>query len=176
MHIRRRSLLAASALLPLAACGAVTVTTANGVTTVKINTASIDAWGQAAINAATMLAPLAGAAAPAILAIGGVARVDLAAFDKASAGSVTLTFDRGSPPAAVASVLADARNLLTAAQPVIPAKSGTAAATYLSALAVIVSTAEAAVGVAPTAVAARLSAERPMTEGEALTALGVKAR
>lgn len=174
MHITRRAFLGTAPAAALAGCGVITTTSAGSGTTVTVNTARADAWGQAFINAASMLAPFAGAAAPAILAIGAVAKADLAAFDTASGGSLVLTFPSGSVPAKLAAVLADGQKLLAAAQADMPAKIGTEAQTALNALATIVSTAEAVVGVSPTLAAARLSATAPMSESAALKVLKVQ--
>lgn len=172
MNTTRRAILGASALIPAAAllgCGMISSTTTNGVTTVTVNTADANNWGQAFINAASLIATLAiPASAPAILAIGATAKVDLAAFNTATNGTLTLTFNSGSPPAALASLLTDGQNLLTAAQGAIPAAAATQAQTYLTALATIVSTAEAAVGVSVAGAAAR------MTQTQALATLGVR--
>ena len=175
--IHRRALLGASALLPLAACGIVTTTTTNGVTTITVNVARVDAWAQAGANAATLIADLPGiAATPASVAILGIValvKLDAGAFDKAANGQTVLTFDANSVPASIASLASDARTLLGDARAALPNVASTAmndAQTYVNAVQTLVSLFDATVGgVKVGAVPA------PMTEAQALAVLGVKA-
>lgn len=180
MPMTRRRILAipssAVSVVALAGCGIITTTTTNGVTTVTLDVGRIDAWAQAFQNAGTLILGLPGMpvllgpAAPVITAIIAMAGADIAAFDKAAAGKLTVTFDTTSIPAAITSVLADGKKLLTTVQAAIPvgAIAGTVG-TYISALATIVSIFEAAIGSAPPAMGAT-----PLAESRALAALGVK--
>lgn len=178
---RRCFLRATSALIPaalLGACGAVTTTTTGGITTVSVNVAKIDAYAQAFQNAgntilgmpgmAAMLGPYALVASQVTAAVA----TDIAAFDKAAGGQTTLTFDATSVPASINSVLADGQKLLTTIRAGLPqtAVVGTVA-TYINALATVVSLFEAMVGTAP---AAAIMGATPMSEDTALTILRVQ--
>ena len=114
---RRIALLSAASLLALAGCSAVTSTTTNGVTTITVNVADIDDWAEAFLNAAGLILALPGIAAGptgiAITAVLAVIKADLAAFNAASGGNVTLTFNSTSVPAAIQSVLTDGQTLLS---------------------------------------------------------------
>jgi hypothetical protein len=150
---RRIALLSAASLLALAGCSAVTSTTTNGVTTITVNVADINAWAQAFLNGATFLLALPGVAAlPAASLIGlalAAVKTDLAAFDSAAGGNVTLTFNSTSIPAAIKSVLTDGRTLLSDAAGVpgaVPATVQATASEYVQALETVVSTFAAAVG------------------------------
>src|SRR6185437_11906274 len=122
--MNRRRLLRTTALAlvaaPIAACSVFQSTTTNGVTTITVNVAKLDAWGQAFINGGTMLLGLPGVATlPAGVEIAAVlvmAKANLAALDAETHGQAMLTFDSTSVPAAIQSVLADGKNLLTDAQ------------------------------------------------------------
>lgn len=179
---RRTTLLRTAAILPvaaLAACGVFTSTTTNGVTTITINVAQVNAWGAAFINAAALVSGLPGIAGTpaglAIVAVGAVAKTDLAAFTATAGASVSLTFDKTSAPAAIQSLLTDGQTLLTDAQgalgSVAPASLGSAQ-TYVAAIQTIVSLFTAAMGVS--ASTAKVSATAPMSEANALASLGVK--
>lgn len=177
MSIPRRTLISAVPVIALAACSAFTTTTKNGVTTTVVNVAQIDAWGQAIVNAARLVSTLPGivgtAPGAAIAVAAGLASVDLAAFDKAAAGSLTLSFDANSVPASITSllsdgstVLADAKSALTSAVPAVVQT----AQTYVDALQTIMSIFNAAVvtkvGAAP--------GPQPMSERDALKTLRVQ--
>jgi hypothetical protein len=171
---RRIALLSAASLLALAGCSAVTSTTTNGVTTITVNVADVDAWGQAFLNASGLILALPGIAAlpvgAAISAVLAVIKTDLAAFDTASGGNVTLTFNATSVPAAIQSVLADGKTLLSDAAGVPGAVTATVQATaseYVQALETVVSTFAAAIG----QITAGAS---PMSLGQALSVLKVK--
>lgn len=176
MHISRRHLLAASTLVPVAACGVFTTNTTNGVTTISVDVAKIDGWAQAFQNAGNLVLALPGVpallgpAAPIVTATIAMVAADIAAFDKSAGGSVVLTFNAGSVPAAISSVLADGQKLLSTIQAALPSTAivGTVA-TYVNALATIVSVFEAAIGLP----VAKLSAAS-MSEAQALAALRVK--
>lgn len=177
MYISRRAILGTSALLPAAAlvgCGIVTTTKVNGVTTITVNVAQINAWAQAFGNGAAMVAGLPGIvgtpAGAAIAAISALVKVDAAAFNTAAAGSLTLTFNATSVPASIQSIVTDGQTLLNATKaaiPQVPAAAATLANTYLNAIATLVSLAEAAI---TTKVG---TPHTPMTEGAALAVLRV---
>ena len=180
MHISRRTLLRTSALgsvAALAACGVVSSTTSNGVTTITVNVAQVAAWGAAIKNGAALIAGLPGVAGTpqgaVVMAIVAVVTADLAAFSTAAGGSVSLTFNSTSVPAAVSSLLTDGKTLLTDAQGALGNVGATVLATaqtYVAAVQTIVALFEAALG--STAVGA---AAPKMTEAQALTVLGVAA-
>lgn len=171
MNITRRHILAASAIVPIAACGIVT-TTGNSV---SINVAQIDAWGQAFLNAAGLVLTLPGLAVPygaLVTALIPVIKADLAAFDASAGGKVTLTFDASSVPAGVSSLLADGKQLLTDVTSVpglLADGAASTANTYVQAIATIVSIFSAAVGSVSVG-----AASGGMTEGQALAVLHVK--
>lgn len=169
---RRTILLATAALLPLAGCGIFSTNTTNGVTTVTLNVANAEAWGNAFINAATLISSLAGvagtAAGTAIAATGATAKTDLATFVAQAGSQVTLIFDTTSVPAFVTSLLGDGQTLSGLAGGVITSTSTTVAQSYLTALQTIVALFQAAVST--TAAAAPMK----MTQAQALATLRVK--
>ena len=166
--MKRRTLLAASLALPVAACGM--VTTGSGAITV--NVADLVTWGVAIGNGATLLANLPGVPASvptALTTLSSKVNADLAAIAAASNGSATLSFASGSVPAAISSLLTDAQtilNLATAAS--LPASFSSTAQTYILAIQTVVGLIQAAVQTTTKAAAL------PMTEAKALTVLGVR--
>jgi hypothetical protein len=178
---RRRALTAASVFIPaalLAACGIVTTTTTNGITTITANVARINAWGAAFINAAELISALPGIAdtraGMVVSESSMVITADLSAFAKAAGSAVTLTFDATSIPASMTSLLNDGTTLLHVAQAALPSATGAAvsdAGAYIMALQTIVSLFTALVAAAPTTTAAAVS---PMAEKRALAVLGVR--
>lgn len=177
MNPTRRSFVTVAAAVPfVAACSAFTTTTTNGKTTVSVDVSKIDAWGQAFSNAGLLILGLPGVSAlpigAAITAGIALVKADLAAFDTAAGGNVTLTFDTSSVPAFVQSVLADGKTLLADVSGVPGALSSTVqteANEYVQALATIVSVFSATIG---SMVAA--AAPGGMSEGTALATLRVK--
>lgn len=179
--MNRRSLLFASALVaPAALLAGCATSTANGVTTITLNVASVEAWSTAFLNASTLIAGLPGIAGSGpsvvLMALANVIAADIASFKTAAGGNLSLTFDRTSVPKAITSLLADGQSLLTDTKALL---SGVAAAdaataqTYLNAVATLVSLFEAALGNVSAKASGVLGAE-PMTERQALGALGVK--
>lgn len=175
----RGTALSVAALALLTRCGAVTENTTNGVTTITVNTAQINAWGQAFVNASKLVASLPGITGTttgvAILAVGTVVGADLTAFNTAAKGSLSLTFNSTSIPAAVTSILTDGSTLLTdskAALSDVAATATTTAQTYIDAVETVVSLFQAAVG--SVAVGAALGATSKMTEAQALATLKVQ--
>ena len=170
--MNRRHFLASTAIaaatLALSACDAVTSTTTNGVTTLTINVAQINAWGQAIVNGADILAPFAGTAGSIILLVAKTAEADLASVNTLSGGSATLTFNSTSIPAAVQSLLTDGKTVVADASGAISASAGTAATEALNALETIVSIFAATLG--------SMGAAAPkMSEAQALATLKVAA-
>lgn len=181
--ISRRAFLGTSALtaagLGLAGCGAVTSTTTNGVTTININVAQFDSWFTAFDNGANLILGLTGISATptgaAIVAVGAMLAADLKAFDTATKGQTTLTFDSTAIPAAVQSLLTDGSTLLADAQAAVTGVAATDVATaqnYLNALETIWSLVQAQFG--SLMVGAPLRAAPRMSEAQALAVLRVK--
>jgi hypothetical protein len=174
---RRWVLFAAAATAALSGCGAISTTTTGGVTTLTINVAQLNAWGQAFSNGAKLISGLPGIlgtpAGLAIFAITTAAASDLAAFNVAAGGSVSLKFDRTSIPAAVQSLANDGQTLLTdsvGALGNVATTAMTTAQTYVSAVQALVSLFQAALGVAPVAA---MRGATPMSEAHALATLNV---
>ncbi len=121
MNMTRRALLGATAVaLPvaLAGCGIVTSTTVNGVTTVTVNVAKLDAYAKAVQNGtdALLANPLiagamgAGVAVAVAAALTGAADA-ISAIDKQANGSQTLTFSATNVPAALTSLQSNATTI-----------------------------------------------------------------
>ena len=179
----RRALLRSSALVPalalLTRCGAVTQTTTNGVTTVKINVAQIDTWFAALDSGASLVLSLTGVAATpaglALTAIGATISADLKAFDTATKGQATLTFDTTSVPSFVLALETDANNLLTNVKTAVSgavATDVTTAQNYLNAVETVVSLFMAEFG--SLTVGAAAGAAPKMSEADALAVLTKK--
>ena len=174
----RRNLLSTASLLALGGCGAFTLSTANGVTTVTINVAQIDSWAQAFKNGAKLILglpgilPMLGSAGNVAFALIDVVATDIRAFDVAASGSATLSVNLNNVPDFISTVLADGQMILGTITKALPdtAIVGTAA-TYLNALATVVSLFEAMLGVAPAA-----APRARMSETAALALLNVSAK
>ena len=172
--MKRRAFLIATTAL--AGCN---VTTNGSSTTVTINVSQAVAWGTAFVNAAGILAQIAGIAGtpfaqtftsviqPALLGA-------LNELNAATNGTVSLTVDKASPQAFLQSMFNNASTLLSTAKTALPNVAPTAlttAQTYVSALQTLVSVFGAAIGqLVPTA-----GAGGGMDEGEALKLFNVKA-
>lgn len=161
---------AVGALALLTGC---TSTTTNGVTTVTINVAQANAWGQALLNATSLVTSLPGVVgtppALAISAIEPLISADLTAFNTAANGQLVLTYDRSTPASAVTSLAADGQKLVSDVQAAIgTVASGQlqTAQTYLAAVKTIVSLFQAAAGSVTAA-----AAPGGMTEAQALAVL-----
>jgi uncharacterized protein YceK len=174
--LNRRTLLSATALLGLAGCGIVTTNTTNNVTTVTVNVAKINQYAQAfAAGVATVLgvpgvSALMGQYLAPFTAIENAVVTDIAAFNAATGGAATLTFDASSVPASITSILNDGKNILTTIQTALPqtALIGTLM-DAVNAVQTIVLLFEALLP------AATVSAPLlPMPEAKALAVLGVK--
>ena len=168
--ISRRAMLTSVAFpmatVALGGCSLFSSKTVNGVTTITVNLNQLDSWGQAIANAGTMLAPIVPSVGPAIMAVVKVVAADIAAIDKDTGGTATLTFDATSIPAAISSLLADGQTILKTATAALPAEITSEARTILGALQTIVSLFAAALG--------SMGAVKPaMTETQALAALRV---
>jgi hypothetical protein len=178
-QITRRHLLAASAVLPVgAALAGCVASTVNGVTTVTVNLATVDAYAQAIGNAVTTLLTI-----PALstgLGVLGVATIttastdvtkSISALDTANAGSESFTFSTASVPAALASLQADANTIVSNVGTVVTSLGSTLAAnvtTTVDALETVVSLLTALV---PTGAVSAVKLK--MTEAQALAVLGV---
>lgn len=169
--LSRRTLISAIPTIAAAGALAACAKTANGIV---LNVAQVDAWGQAALNAAQLVATLPGIAgtAPsvAIAAFAPMISADLKAFDAAAGGKVELTIDTSSPANIANSLLNDFQSLLNALVVAVPNVASTQAQqaqTYLSAFKTIVSLFQAAMG----SMTASASAGS-MSEAQALKALG----
>jgi hypothetical protein len=179
MH--RRTILRATALAPVAAgLAACTATTSGGITTATINVAQVNSYGQAVLNAVALLtsAPgvsaLIGPYASVITLAVTMAKADLQAFDTAAGGSLTVSFSTTSVSAAVQSLLTDAQTVFGDFQTAIGSQLGAlggAVTTYYNAFTTVVSLIQAVVSTAQGLASAPVT---PMTEAQALAALGVK--
>jgi hypothetical protein len=178
MNITRRNFSKESLLLASALVGGVTLmagcttSTVNGVTTVTLNVAQVNAWGQALVNSTTLVAGLPGInatpEAQAIKLVGPMISGDLAAFNKAANGALSLTFNTTSPAAGITSLVTDAQTLLNDTSAAIGSNLGGVAQEYLDAIKTVVSLIQAATATSLVAGAT------PMTEAQALATLGVK--
>jgi hypothetical protein len=139
--MNRRHLLATVPAFALAACGTVTTTTANKVTTVSIDVAKLTGWADAISVAADGIlsvlqgVPQAAAAAAMVTSVKGLVIADVDAINRASGGQTKLVFDASSPPAAVLSLLSNAREILTDMNGVqLPGNAAKQVAPYLLAI------------------------------------------
>jgi hypothetical protein len=147
--MKRRALLAASALLPIAAC---TISTSGTTTTVTVNVADIDNYGQVAVSAVGTILSIAAVAsaigAPAV-AIINAASAALAAslkdFDKACNGSLTFSLDNASLKSAAQSVAGDMAAVLTDLQSAQGGLAGHIGAGDLANVNTVIAAAETAV-------------------------------
>ena len=137
--MNRRHLLATIPALALAACGTVTSSKTGTVTTVQVNVAKLTAWADAISTAASAIltilsaVPQTAAVAMMVESVQKLIVADIDAINRAAGGQAVLTFDAASPPAAVASLLADGRELvadLTAAN--LPPGVGGKVAPYVA--------------------------------------------
>ena len=174
----RRSLLAGVPLLgALAGCSLFTSTTTNGVTTLTMDVARTDTFVQALVSGLSQLAMLPMVPVPyqaSFAAISAMILKDVAAFDAAAGGKITLKFDSASIPKEVDSVVADAQSILTTMAAALPqtALVGTVLQ-IVSAVKTIVLLLEAMVPPLVPASATRAMGSVPvMPEATALTILG----
>jgi hypothetical protein len=158
----------------LAGCGIFTITKTNGVTTVTINVAKIDQYGNALASFTASVAdvPGIGAYLVPVKAIENVVLQDVAAFDAAANGQTVLTFDANSIPASINSILADGKILLTTIGKALPQSAivGTVLEAF-NAVQTIVMVIEALLPVDTKLAAAAAPRPFPMTEGRALAVL-----
>ena len=171
--LTRRTLIASVPGIAAAGALAGCAVSQNGpVTTVTLDVAKMNAWGQALVNGAELVAVLPGFTgtppALAILAIGPVIAADMTAFNKATEGSLTFTYDKTSPATQVTSIVDDAQKLVSAVTgsvSQIPAAVVADFTQYAQAIKTIVSLIQAAIG--------SVSAAAPMgmTEAQALAVL-----
>lgn len=170
--LTRRTIISAIPGITAAGVLAACAKTDNGIV---LNVAQVDAWGQAALNAAQLVATLPGivgtAPAAAITAFAPMISADLKAFDTAAGGKVSLIIDKTSPANVANSLLNDFQSLLNdlvAAVPNVASAQMQQAQTYLNAFKTIVSLFQAAMG----SMTASASASA-MTEAQALKTLRV---
>lgn len=148
------------------------------VTTVVLNVASWNAWGQALVSAAQLVSVLPGIppqiAVP-IQALGPEISGAMSAFNTAAAGQITLTVDTSSPVNVASTLEADAERLLSdteAAVPNVASTQVTQAKEYLAAIETIVALLQAAMSTnTAAAVSFRRKAVMHMSEERALKVL-----
>ena len=169
--MNRRTFLHIAAIAPVAALVACSESTTNGVTTITLNVAQVSAWGQAFVNAGTLLAPLTGPTGVAILSVVSAVENDISGISTLAGGNASLSFNSTSVPAAIQSLLSDGQTIISDAAGALGAGITTAAQTYLTAAQTIASLLAAAIGSVSVGVAA---ATPKMTENHALDVLGVK--
>lgn len=105
------------ALLPALAAAACTTTKNGTVTQVHLDMQQVAAWSSAVTTAADVILPLIPAPAPAMTAAKAavdLVNADLAALSQKYGSDAVLTFDAGSPPAALKSLLADMQQVVSA--------------------------------------------------------------
>lgn len=117
-HTRRNFMRTIVAGTAIGALGACTITTSGGVTTLSLNVAKVVAYGQAGINAVSMILSVAavssaiGAPAVAIINTSATAlEAALAAFKTTAGSAVTVSYDNTSVKTAVDSVLSDLKTV-----------------------------------------------------------------
>lgn len=178
--MNRRALLRSAApfvvTVYVGGCSIFTTTTTNGVTTVTLNVAKINQYAQAfASGVATVLgvpgvSVLLGVYLAPFQAIENAVVMDIAAFNAATGGSATLTFDATSVPASINSLIADGKSILTTIQTALPQTA--IIGTLMDAVNAVQTIYDLFVALLPsTTVSAALP---PMTEAKALAVLGVK--
>ncbi|GBQ32327.1 hypothetical protein HLH34_04525 [Gluconacetobacter azotocaptans] len=182
-HLSRRSLLrGAIALAGASALAACAVSTNGNVTTITLNVAKIDAYGQAGLNAAATVTgflstvPAAAPYVPLIAAAETALSGALTALSSAAGSALTIDYNDATWKTRVDSVLHALAAVGTAIGvalkgmgPALPASIAADANTAVSALRTVISLFEGLVGVS----AARAVAAPEMTEAQALRVLGV---
>jgi len=112
--MNRRALIS---LLPMIVAAGCTTTKVGNVTQVHLDMQQIAAWSSAVTTAADVILPMIPAPAPAMTAAKAavdLANADLAALAQQYGSDAVLTFDAGSPPAALKSLLADLQQVVAA--------------------------------------------------------------
>jgi hypothetical protein len=180
---RRFLLLSVSAIVPaafLAGCGAFTSNTVNGVTTVTVNVAKIDAYGLAIQNGADALLAnplISGALGPqtsiAIAAALASAAAAINAINTSAKGSQTFTFNSASVPTALVSLQADAVTIFNTFKTGLAAAGQSLPANVLSVFDALQTVVALLLALIPTVGAPKASALPRMTmaENQALTIL-----
>lgn len=185
MNFSRRRLMSTAALaVPAALLAGCAISTVNEVTTITLNTATVDTYAKAmdVAGAALLANPIVSAAmGPAAVAIAQTALAGItagaSAFDTATAGKATVTFNSTSVPNGLLSVYDDANTLLSEVNAAVAAQTGTLASDvsqYVSSLQTIFGL----FGALLTAVlpAAAVGAKKlPMTEAQALAVVHLTA-
>lgn len=148
--LTRRLMLQSTGLVALAACA---TTKTGSVTTLEVDVAKIDGWGQALASGIQLAANLPGIqgtpAGLAILAVAPTVATDLRAFDTAAGGKLTLVIDTSNPANFVNALVADGQKLASDVQAAVPLAIGQSVGlvqTYLAAINTIVALLQAAGG------------------------------
>lgn len=159
-------------LAPIAALAACTTATSNGVTTWTIDTHKVDTEGTAILQAlgamlaapsvALLLGPNLVTAQAALVA----ARAALAGFDQLTGGSLSTTYDPQKAQATILSFIADAQQILSLVQQIMPKISVSSVATsignYVAAVQALLAFLQATIGLAA------VTTRPTMTEEQAL--------
>ena len=147
--MKRRTLLAASALLPIAACATATSGT---TTTVTVNVADIDTYGQVVVSAvgtilsvAAVASAFGGPAVAIIQAASGALAASLKDFDAATKGTLTFTLDKTSLATKAQSVVGAMSTVLADMQSAAAGLTGHIGAGDLANVNTVISAAETAV-------------------------------
>ncbi len=186
-----RGLLATTAMTAVVAtlpgCSVFTSNTVNGVTTITVNVATATTYFSgasalvAALSSALLMLPGLPAGVGAAMAVVSAASSDIAAaipaLTAAAGGNPTYSFNTNSVPAFITSVEADAKNLMTQAQAVVPAFGAAVPDSVGKYVDGIVSVATAIAGLFTVLTAGTAAAAAPpkMPVGDALAVVHVKA-
>ena len=140
--MNRRTFFLGTTSIIMAGC---TITTNGGVTSLTLNVAKVNAYGQVLVNGVSTLlsigalASAIGAPAVVLINLASTALSDaLSAWNKASGGSTTVTYDGTSTKAAFDAVLTDAATLLAQVKAAMGAITGTPASAVLSTAATVI--------------------------------------
>lgn len=170
--LSRRTILSAVPVVLATAC---TTSNTNGIASVTVDVAEVNAWGQAFANGALRISGLPGVmgttVGATIAAVATTVKADLTTFVGVAGSSVTLSLNTSTAQAAVSSLLADGETLIRATNGITGLDSDTAttAQTYIAAISDLVAIFQAVLS--PT-MAAALAPK--MTEAQAFAILGVK--
>lgn len=177
MNMNRRNLLRATALaLPAIALAGCVASTANGVTTITLNLATLDAYATAVENGATTLLGIslisAALGSPKVVLIkaliAGVV-ASIAALDAANHGGTSLSFTTASIPAALTALQTDASTIFADIETVATSLGGSLASNVVTTVEALQTIVSLLVALTSTAVGA---VKTPMTGSQALQVLG----
>lgn len=177
--VSRRNLLRSAILVaPAGLLAGCAITSANNVTTVTLNLATIDDYATAAENAATLLlgfAPITGALGTAgvatAAALVAAIKTGISALDARYAGQATFSFSTASVPAALSALQADITSLFAGFKTAIDSLGGSIPARVINDYNAFQTIAALVEVIASLAVKAT---PLPMTGTQALAVLGVK--